>query len=63
MCYRSMPRPCVAYGGFPLGMNIKDLGKGCDILKKRVVGTARRQNEPRGSARVCRDKRIFVLIS
>lgn len=38
MCYRSMLRPCVAYGGFPLGQNIKDLGKGCDIL----IGTCGR---------------------
>ena len=32
MCYRSMLRPCVAYGGWPLGQNIDDLRKGCDIL-------------------------------
>lgn len=38
MCYRSMLRPCVAYGGFPLGLNMKDMGKGCDIL----IGTCGR---------------------
>lgn len=38
LCYRSMLRPCVSYGGFPLGQNIQDLGKGCDIL----IGTCGR---------------------
>jgi ATP-dependent RNA helicase DDX3X len=32
MCYRSMLRPCVAYGGWPIGQNIDDLRQGCDIL-------------------------------
>lgn len=32
MCYRSMLRPCVAYGGWPIGQNIDDLREGCDIL-------------------------------
>ncbi|KAK3635451.1 hypothetical protein LTR56_014735 [Elasticomyces elasticus] len=32
MCYRSMLRPCVAYGGLPMGIMCDDLGKGCDIL-------------------------------
>lgn len=32
MCYRSMLRPCVAYGGYPMGNNVSDLRKGCDIL-------------------------------
>jgi ATP-dependent RNA helicase DDX3X len=32
LCYRSMLRPCVAYGGFPMRAQIEDLGKGCDIL-------------------------------
>ncbi|KAK3071842.1 hypothetical protein LTR53_007904 [Teratosphaeriaceae sp. CCFEE 6253] len=32
MCYRSMLRPCVSYGGFPVGQSIEDLGAGCDIL-------------------------------
>ncbi|KAH9884852.1 P-loop containing nucleoside triphosphate hydrolase protein [Xylariomycetidae sp. FL2044] len=31
-CYRSMLRPCVVYGGGPLGEQIRQLGKGCDIL-------------------------------
>ncbi|KAK8073769.1 ATP-dependent RNA helicase [Apiospora phragmitis] len=31
-CYRTMLRPCVAYGGGPLRDQIYQLGKGCDIL-------------------------------
>lgn len=32
LCYRSMLRPCVAYGGGPLREQIAELQKGCDIL-------------------------------
>lgn len=32
LCYRSMLRPCVAYGGGPLRDQIDELRKGCDIL-------------------------------
>lgn len=32
MCYRSMLRPCVAYGGLPMNICIEELGKGCDVL-------------------------------
>ena len=32
MCYRSMLRPCVAYGGMPLKDNMDDILKGCDLL-------------------------------
>lgn len=32
MCYRSMLRPCVAYGGMPMGACMDELAKGCDIL-------------------------------
>lgn len=32
LCYRSMLRPCVSYGGLPYTITIEDLGKGCDIL-------------------------------
>ncbi|KAG7117699.1 ATP-dependent RNA helicase DED1 like protein [Verticillium longisporum] len=31
-CYRTMLRPCVAYGGGPIRDQIEQLGKGCDIL-------------------------------
>jgi ATP-dependent RNA helicase DDX3X len=33
LCYRTMMRPCVAYGGRDdIGNNIKEMSKGCDIL-------------------------------
>ena len=32
MCYRSMLRPCVVYGGLPMRITAEELGKGCDIL-------------------------------
>ncbi|RMZ91394.1 hypothetical protein DV736_g1364, partial [Chaetothyriales sp. CBS 134916] len=35
LCYRSMFRPCVAYGGGPMREQMEELAKGCDIL----VGT------------------------
>jgi ATP-dependent RNA helicase DDX3X len=35
LCYRSMLRPAVVYGGGPFQQQIRQIGKGCDIL----VGT------------------------
>lgn len=32
LCYRSMLRPCVAYGGAPAREQALELRKGCDIL-------------------------------
>ncbi|KAJ5816331.1 DEAD/DEAH box RNA helicase [Penicillium robsamsonii] len=32
LCYRSMLRPCVAYGGAPTRLQREELQKGCDIL-------------------------------
>ncbi|KAJ5555042.1 DEAD/DEAH box RNA helicase [Penicillium sp. DV-2018c] len=32
LCYRSMLRPCVAYGGAPARLQREELQKGCDIL-------------------------------
>lgn len=32
LCYRSMLRPCVAYGGGPVREQVAELQKGCDIL-------------------------------
>ena len=32
MCYRSMLRPCVIYGGLPMGIALDQLAAGCDIL-------------------------------
>ncbi|TDZ51703.1 ATP-dependent RNA helicase ded1 [Colletotrichum trifolii] len=31
-CYRTMLRPCVAYGGGPIRDQVQQLSKGCDIL-------------------------------
>ena len=32
LCYRSMLRPCVVYGGAPGGDQMDELRKGCDVL-------------------------------
>lgn len=32
LCYRSMLRPCVVYGGAPARLQRDELQKGCDIL-------------------------------
>lgn len=32
LCYRSMLRPCVCYGGAPFPEQANELAKGCDIL-------------------------------
>ena len=32
LCYRSMLRPCVAYGGAPVRDQVEELKKGCDVL-------------------------------
>lgn len=32
LCYRSMLRPCVIYGGAPTRGQIDELKKGCDVL-------------------------------
>lgn len=32
LTYRSMLRPCVAYGGFPMRTQRDELRKGCDVL-------------------------------
>ncbi|KAI4120469.1 MAG: hypothetical protein LQ338_007000, partial [Usnochroma carphineum] len=32
LCYRSMLRPCVIYGGAPTGEQMDQLRKGCDVL-------------------------------
>jgi ATP-dependent RNA helicase DDX3X len=36
LCYRSMLRPCVTYGGGPLGLQREELQRGCDILISTV---------------------------
>ncbi len=32
ICYRSMLRPVVVYGGAPIPLQRKELAKGCDVL-------------------------------
>ena len=32
LCYRSMLRPCVVYGGGPSREQMEELNKGCDVL-------------------------------
>ena len=32
LCYRSMLRPCVIYGGGPVREQMDELKKGCDVL-------------------------------
>ncbi|KIW16052.1 hypothetical protein PV08_06103 [Exophiala spinifera] len=32
LCYRSMMRPCVAYGGAPIRDQVAQLARGCDLL-------------------------------
>lgn len=32
LCYRSMLRPCVVYGGAPVREQMDELRKGCDVL-------------------------------
>ena len=32
LCYRTMLRPCVIYGGAPSGEQMDELRKGCDVL-------------------------------
>jgi ATP-dependent RNA helicase DDX3X len=32
LCYRTMLRPCVAYGGAPIKNQREELEKGCDVL-------------------------------
>lgn len=47
LCYRSMLRPCVVYGGGPIGDQATELSKGCDILVAtpgRLIDFMRRPN-------------------
>lgn len=32
LCYRTMLRPCVAYGGAPTDVQMDEIRKGCDVL-------------------------------
>lgn len=52
LCYRTMLRPCVVYGGTPRREQLADLQKGCDIL----IGTPGRLNDY-----ITRESRWLVL--
>lgn len=54
LCYRSMLRPCVVYGGGPLRSQLDELRKGCDIL----IGTPGRLNDVIGKGNVLSLKRL-----
>lgn len=46
LCYRSMLRPCVCYGGLPTSIANDDLAKGCDILVATPGRLAALMDEP-----------------
>lgn len=54
LCYRSMMRPCVAYGGAPTRLQREDLQKGCDIL----IGTPGRILDFMGQPHVLSLRRV-----
>ncbi|KAK5994957.1 ATP-dependent RNA helicase ded1 [Cladobotryum mycophilum] len=58
LCYRTMLRPCVVYGGVPLREQTSLLNKGCDIL----VGTPGRLVDFIGRPRVLTLRRLKYLI-
>lgn len=53
-CYRSMLRPCVAYGGAPARSQREELQKGCDIL----IGTPGRIIDFMGQPHVLSLRRV-----
>ncbi|KAI5259375.1 DEAD/DEAH box RNA helicase [Aureobasidium subglaciale] len=59
LCYRSMLRPVCAYGGIPMGINLQELGKGCDLL----IGTPGRLQDLMDKPDVLSMKRVkFTVI-
>lgn len=54
LCYRSMLRPCVAYGGGPVSHQRLELQKGCDIL----IGTPGRLIDFMGQTHVLSLRRV-----
>lgn len=54
LCYRSMLRPCVAYGGGPAREQRFELQKGCDIL----VATPGRLIDFMGDGKILSLKRV-----
>lgn len=59
LCYRSMLRPVCAYGGIPMGINLQELGKGCDLL----IGTPGRLQDLMNKPDVLSMRRVkFTVI-
>lgn len=54
LCYRSMLRPCVVYGGVPPRFQREELQKGCDIL----IGTPGRIIDFMGQPNVLSFRRV-----
>ncbi|OOQ85086.1 ATP-dependent RNA helicase DED1 [Penicillium brasilianum] len=58
MCYRSMLRPCVVYGGAPAALQREELQKGCDIL----IGTPGRILDFMSQPRVLSLRRVRYTV-
>ncbi|KAI4844990.1 DEAD/DEAH box RNA helicase [Aureobasidium sp. EXF-8845] len=59
LCYRSMLRPVCSYGGIPIGINLQELGKGCDLL----IGTPGRLEDLMNKPDVLSMRRVkFTVI-
>ncbi|KAJ5652302.1 ATP-dependent RNA helicase ded1 [Penicillium longicatenatum] len=58
LCYRSMLRPCVAYGGAPVHLQREELMKGCDIL----IGSPGRIIDFMGQPRVLSLRRVRYTV-
>jgi ATP-dependent RNA helicase DDX3X len=54
LCYRSMLRPCVTYGGGPVSHQRVELQKGCDIL----IGTPGRLIDFMGQSHILSLRRV-----
>lgn len=54
LCYRSMLRPCVVYGGAPPGDQMDELRRGCDIL----IGTPGRIIDFMGRSKLLTMRRV-----
>lgn len=54
LCYRSMLRPCVAYGGGPVSHQRMELQRGCDIL----IGTPGRLIDFMGKGHILSLRRV-----
>jgi ATP-dependent RNA helicase DDX3X len=57
-CYRSMLRPCVVYGGGPIGEQVRQLQKGCDVL----IGTPGRLVDFIGRPETLTLKRLKYMV-